>query len=236
MNTATKQGLVLVPGLLCDALMWRPQLAALAAVADCWVADHTRSETMADVAADVLREAPFEKFALAGLSMGGYVALEMMRQAAQRVLKLALLDTSARADTPEQSQKRRDFISLAGRGRFLGITHALLPLLVHRSHLTNQELVSTIKKMAENTGKDAFIRQERAIISRADSLPLLSRIACPTLVLCGRQDALTPLERHEEMAARISGSRLEIVEECGHLSTMERPAETSAALRRWLRA
>ncbi len=234
MNTATKQSLVLVPGLLCDGLMWRPQLAALAAVADCWVADHTRSETMAGVAADVLRDAPFEKFALAGLSMGGYVALEMMRQAAHRVLKLALLDTSARADTPEQSRKRRDFISLAERGRFLGITHALLPLLVHRSHLANQELVSTIREMAKNTGKDAFIRQERATISRADSLPLLSRIACPTLVVCGRQDALTPLERHEEMAARISGSRLEIVEECGHLSTMERPAETSAALARWL--
>src|SRR5882724_12184399 len=236
MNTATKQDLVLVPGLLCDELMWGPQLAALAAVADCWVADHTRSETIADVAADVLREAPFEKFALAGLSMGGYVVLEMMRQAAHRVLKLALLDTTARADTPEQTQKRRDFISLAERGRFLGITDILLPMLIHRSQLTNLELASTVRKMAKNTGRDAFIRQERAIVSRADSLPLLERIACPTLVMCGRQDALTPLERDEEMAARISGSRLEIMEECGHLSTMERPAETSAALRRWLRA
>ena len=236
MNTPAKQALVLVPGLLCDELMWRPQIAALGAVADCWVADHTRSETMTEVAADVLRDAPFEKFALAGLSMGGYIVLEMMRQAAHRVQKLALLDTSARADTPEQSRRRRDFISLAERGRFLGITHTLLPLLVHRSHLANQELVSTIKKMAENTGKDAFIRQELAIISRADSLPLLGRISCPTLVLCGRQDALIPPDRHEEMAARISGSRLEIVEDCGHLSTMERPAETSAALGRWLAA
>src|SRR2546421_1371301 len=130
MTLRAKPGLVLVPGLLCDELMWRPQLTALAAGADCWVADHTRSETMAEVAADVIRDAPFEKFALAGLSMGGYVALEMMRQAGHRVLKLALLDTTARADTAEQSQKRRDFISLAERGRFLGITHALLPLLV----------------------------------------------------------------------------------------------------------
>jgi len=234
MTLRAKPGLVLVPGLLCDELMWRPQLAALAAVADCWVADHTRSETMADVAADVLREAPFEKFALAGLSMGGYVALEMMRQAAQRVLKLALLDTTARADTAEQTRKRRDFISLAERGRFLGITDALLPLLVHPAQLANRELASTIKKMAKNTGKDAFIRQERAIISRSDGLPLLSRIACPTLVMCGRQDALIPPALHEEMAARISGSRLEIVEQCGHLSTLERPAETSAALAHWL--
>jgi len=234
MTPRTKQGLVLVPGLLCDELMWRPQLTALAAVADCWVADHTRSETMAEVAADVLRDAPFEKFALAGLSMGGYVVLEMMRQAAQRVLKLALLDTTARADTPEQTQKRRDFISLAERGRFLLITDTLLPMLIHPSQLANQELVSTIKKMAKNTGKIAFVRQERAIISRADSLPLLPLITCPTLVMCGRQDALIPLARHEEMTARISGSRLEIVEECGHLCTIERPAETNAALGRWL--
>src|SRR6266513_4219989 len=161
MTLRAKPGLVLVPGLLCDELMWRPQLSALTAVADCWVADHTRSETMAEVAADVLTEAPFEKFALAGLSMGGYVALEMMRQARHRVLKLALLDTSARADTAEQTRKRRDFIALAERGRLLGITEVLLPLLIHPSQLANRELASTIKKMAKNTGRDAFIRQER---------------------------------------------------------------------------
>src|SRR5256886_30928 len=139
MTLRAKPGLVLVPGLLCDELMWRPQLAALAAGADCWVADHTRSETMAEVAADVLRDAPFEKFALAGLSMGGYVALEVMRQAAQRVLKLALLDTTARADLPEQTRRRRDLISLAERGRFLGITDILLPMLIHRSRLADPE-------------------------------------------------------------------------------------------------
>jgi len=235
MSLRTKPGLVLVPGLLCDELMWQPQLTALAAIADCWVADHTRSETMAGVAADVLRDAPFEKFALAGLSMGGYVALEMMRQAAQRVLKLALLDTTARADTPEQTRRRRDLISLAERGRFLGITDMLLPMLIHRSQVANRELASTIKRMAKNTGRRAFIRQERAIINRTDSLPLLARIDCPTLIACGRQDALVPLALHQEMAAGISGSKLEIVEECGHLSTMERPVETSAALARWLK-
>jgi pimeloyl-ACP methyl ester carboxylesterase len=234
MNTPAKQGLVLVPGLLCDELMWGPQLEGLAAVADCWVADHTRSETMAEVAADVLRDAPFEKFALAGLSMGGYVVLEMMRQAAHRVLKLALLDTSARADTPEQTKKREDFISLAERGRFLGITAALLPLLVHPSRLGDEKLVYTIKKMAKNTGKDAFIREERAIMSRVGSLPLLRTLTCPSLVLCGRQDRLIPLERHEEMASALHGSKLEVVEECGHLSTLERPAEVNAALMRWL--
>jgi pimeloyl-ACP methyl ester carboxylesterase len=191
---------------------------------------------MAGIAADVLRDAPFERFALAGLSMGGYIALEIMRQARARVLKLALLDTAARADTPEQSQKRRDFIDLAERGRLLGVTDALLPLLIHRSRLDDTALITTVRQMASNTGKDAFVREERAIMSRANSLPLLSSIACPTLVLCGRQDALTPLDRHDEMAAAIPGARLEVVEDCGHLSTLEKPAEVSAALRDWLRA
>src|SRR5690242_731993 len=233
---ATRAKLVFVPGLLCDARLWRAQAEALADVADCWVADATRSETMAGLARDLLADAPFERFAFAGLSMGGYVALEALRQAPGRVERLALLDTSARADAPEQSQKRRDFIALAERGRFLGVTDALLPMLVHASRLGDADLVALVKDMAREIGKEAFVRQERAIMSRADSRPLLPRIACPTLVLCGRQDALTPLERHEEIAAAVPRARLEIVENCGHLSTLERPDAVNAALRRWLSA
>jgi pimeloyl-ACP methyl ester carboxylesterase len=227
---------VFIPGLLCDARLWRAQVQALAGAADCWIADATRSESMAELARDLLADSPFERFALAGLSMGGYVALEVMRQAPGRVARLALLDTSARADTPEQSQKRRDFIALAGRGRFLGVTDALLPLLIHPSRLRDVELVAVVKAMAKDIGKDAFVRQERAIMSRADSRPLLPRIACSTLVLCGRQDALTPLERHEEIAAAVPGARLEVVDDCGHLSTLERPDAVNAALERWLAA
>jgi len=234
MSPSSRQPLVLIPGLLCDALMWQPQVAALADIAECWIADHTRSDTMGKVATDVLDQAPFPEFALAGLSMGGYVALEILRRARRRVRRLALLDTSARADTPEQSQSRRGFISLAERGRFRGVTNALLPMLVHPSRVGDPQLVTTIKTMAKNTGQEAFIREERAIMSRTDGLPILGGIACPTLVLCGRQDALTPLERHEEMARTIPGSKLEIIEDCGHLSTLERPAEVNAALRRWL--
>ena len=234
MSPSSRQRLVLIPGLLCDALMWQPQATALADIAECWIADHSRSNTMTEIALEVLRDAPFEKFALAGLSMGGYVALEILRQTPHRVLKLALLDTSARADTPEQSQKRLSFISLAERGRFLGVTGALLPMFVHPSRLSDEQLVTTVKKMAEKTGREAFIREERAIMSRVDNRHRLSEISCPTLVLCGRQDALTPLEHHEEMARAIVGSKLEVIEDCGHLSTLERPAEVSAALRRWL--
>jgi len=228
--------LVLIPGLLCDARLWQPQIEALAGVARCWVANPTTSDTMAGLASDVLAAAPYERFALAGLSMGGYIALEMVRQAAARVTRLALLDTSARADAPEQSQKRRDFIELAQRGRFLGVTDALLPALVHPSRLQDAALVAVIKAMAREVGKEAFVREERAIMSRADSRALLPSIAVPALVLCGRQDALTPLARHEEMAGAIPGARLEVIEDCGHLSTLERPAEVSAALRRWLAA
>ena len=189
---------------------------------------------MTGLAADILSEAPFERFALAGLSMGGYVALEMFRQARQRITRLALLDTSARADTPEQAQRRLGLIALAKRGRFMGVTDALLPLLVHPTRLEDEELVVAIKEMARNTGRESFIREEQAIMSRGDSRPLLAEITCPTLVLCGRQDQLTPLERHEEMAAAIRGARLEVIEDCGHLSTMERPVEVNAALQRWL--
>jgi len=228
--------LVLVPGLLCDAQLWRSQVEHLADVAETWVADHTRSDTMAGVARDVLADAPFRDFALAGLSMGGYVCLEIMRQAPQRVRRLALLDTGARADTAEQSERRHAFIDLAQRGKFMGITDTLMPMLVHPSRLADKPLTDAIRLMAKNVGKDGFIRQQKAIMSRADSRPLLATIQCPTLVLCGRQDQLTPLDRAEEMATGVKGARLEIIEDCGHVSTMEKPDHVNRALRQWLTA
>ena len=231
-----KAKLVLVPGLLCDAQLWRAQLESLPDVAEMWVADHTRSATMAGVARDVLADAPFEEFALAGLSMGGYISLEIMRQAPQRVRRLALLDTAARGESPEQTEQRNSFIELAERGRFLGITETLMPLLIHPSRLADRALTDAIKLMAKNVGKVAFVRQQRAIMSRAESRPLLAAIKCPALVLCGRQDQLTPLDRHEEMAAGINSAKLEVLEDCGHMSTMERPDQVNRALRQWLAA
>jgi pimeloyl-ACP methyl ester carboxylesterase len=234
MSDIPKLGLVLVPGLLCDARLWKAQIEALEGKVKCWVADHTRSDTISAVASDVLADAPFERFALAGLSMGGYIAFEIMRQAAHRVERLALLDTSARPDTSEQRAKREGLIALARSGRFIGVTQALLPLFIHRDRLGDRELVNTVKEMARNIGRDGFIRQEAAILSRPDSQPLLPSIACPTLVLCGRQDASTPLDRHEEIVDRIPGATLRVIEECGHLSTLEKPEEVSEALWRWL--
>jgi pimeloyl-ACP methyl ester carboxylesterase len=226
--------LVLAPGLLCDRELWAPQTDALTDAAALWIADTTRHDNFADMAAALLAEAPPGPFALAGLSMGGYLALEVVRQAPARVRALALLDTNAHADSPERRQARLDLVGLAERGRFLGVTDALLPMLVHPDRLGDAALVATIKRMARHVGLQAFIRQERAIMDRADSRPHLGSIRCPTLVLCGREDRLTPPESHVEMAAAIPGAVLEVVDRCGHLSTLERPDAVNAALRRWL--
>lgn len=226
---------MLVPGLLCDAALWGPQIEALADFADFWIPDLRTQSSVRDMGRTVLDEAPFTTFALAGLSMGGYVAMEVMRRAPQRVTQLALLDTRATPDTPEESERRRELIRLAQTERgFTPVTNRMLPLLVHPSRIRDRPLVRVIRDMAERTGIEGFVRQQSAIIGRPDSRPGLESIAVPTLIVCGREDAITPLARHEEMAASIPDARLVIVEECGHLSTLERPAEVNRALRDWL--
>lgn len=225
--------LALLPGLLCDGALWRAQIDALEGHADTWVADFTSQDKVGDMALSVLQAMP-ERFALAGLSMGGYVALEVMRQAPRRVTRLALLDTSARPDTPEQTRRRGGLIALAEKGRFKGVTPKLLPLLIHPARLAETALPAAVIAMAGRVGKAAFLNQQKAIMGRPDSRPTLVGIKCPTLVLCGRQDELTPLNCHTEMAAGIAQSRLVVIEDCGHLATMERPAEVTSALQAWL--
>lgn len=225
--------LVLLPGLLCNESLWKRQVEALADVAEIVVADMTRDETMSDMAARAFDAAP-DTFALAGLSMGGYVAFEMMRMAPERVTRLALLDTGARADTPEQTIRRKDLIGLADRGDFKAVSPRLLPLFVHESRLADEPLTDAISRMAESVGKDAFLRQQKAIMGRPDSRPGLAEIDCPTLVVCGREDALTPVELSEEIAGSIPGADLVLIDDCGHLSTMERPEQVNSALRAWM--
>lgn len=148
--------------------------------------------------------------------------------------RLALLDTTARADTPEQSQRRRDLIALSARGQFHGVTPRLLPTLIHPDRLSDAALVKTIVDMADAVGVEGFRRQETAILVRKDGRADLARISVPTLALCGRQDLLTPLERHEEMASLIPRATLRVIEHCGHMTTLERPDEVNAAMRAWL--
>lgn len=229
----SKIPLALCPGLLCNHQLWTPQVAALSEVAECYVGKFDKHRSFEDMAQSVLDAMP-ERFALAGLSMGGYVAQAIMRLAPQRISHLALLDTSARADTEEQKRRRRGLISLSKVGKFKGVTPKLLPLLIHEDRLDDEELTTIIFEMAENIGKDAFFMQQEAIMARPDGREFLATVGCPTLILCGRQDALTPLELHEEMSELVSHSELVVVEDSGHLPTLERPENVSQAMKEWL--
>jgi len=224
---------VLVPGLNCSARLYADQIPVLWRFGPVMVADHTRDDHMAAIAARVLAAAP-PRFALAGLSMGGYIALTIACQAPERVQKLALLDTSARPETPEQSARRKPQIALAEGGRFAEVPALQFPFFVHRNRQGDEALRQRVRTMAEETGVQAFLRQQKAIMTRADARPLLPSIKSPTLVLVGDGDELTPPALSEETAAAIAGSRLVVVPDCGHLSTMERPEAVNRALVEWM--
>lgn len=224
--------LVFIPGLLNDERLWRYQAHVLADVADPVIADVTRDDSIAAMAERVLAEAP-PSFALAGLSMGGYVALEIMRQAPQRVTKLALFDTSARPDTPERAARRRADIESVEHGRFAGVTPRLLPELVHPSRVAGP-VGELVMAMAQKVGKEAFLRQQKAILGRSDAREWLSTIRVPTLVGVGEDDVRSPVSIAEEIHQAIPHSTLYVFWECGHLPPLELPEETAQVLRTWL--
>lgn len=233
MTATAAEPLVLVPGLLCSPALYGPQLAAFGGTRQVIVADHTRSDRMEAIAADILASAP-PRFALAGLSMGGYIAMAIMRAAPERVTRVAFLDTSARPDPPERTADRRRLMELAKTKGTREVQQVLLQRLVHPDRLGEADLVETVLRMAEDVGVAAFLRQQEAIIARPDSRPGLGTIACPALGLVGEQDMQTPPEIAEEIAGGIGGARLVVVPDCGHLSTLERPAAVNAALAAWL--
>lgn len=230
----TPHPFVLLPGLLCDPLLWAPQIADLAGIADAWVPAPTQHDSVEALARAALDACPFERFALAGLSMGGYIAMAMQRQAPQRVTHLALLDTNAVADAPAASAARRELVARSQVEGMGAVADALLPRLVWPQAPQHAALRATVRSMAWNVGVDAFARQQEAIIGRPDARAALATVACPSLVLCGAQDVLTPPALHEEMAALVPGARLEVLPDCGHLSTLEQPARVTEALRTWL--
>lgn len=225
--------LLLIPGLLCDDRLWQNQINHLKDIVDCTVAVTTEQDSIATIAHSVLQAAP-PRFALAGLSMGGYIAFEVMRQAPDRVTKLAIFDSSARPDTPEQQERRRLLIGLSRTGQFKGVTPRLLPMLIHPDRMQDAALTGTITTMAEHIGRDAFCRQQTAILNRIDSRPSLATITCPTLIVGGQQDAITGPALLEEISSHIYGSRIEMIDHCGHLSPLEQPEIVNSLMRRWL--
>ncbi len=227
--------LVLLPGLTCSARLYAPQVAALWPFGQVTVADHRHDDDVAAIAARILDDAP-PRFALCGLSMGGYIAFAMMRLAPKRIAKLALLDTSARPDTPEQTAARKAQIAMAQAGRYREIPELAMPRYLSAKNQRDERLTTIVRQMAMETGPEAFVRQLNAIMSRPDSRPLLSSIKCPTLVLVGDSDVATPPEVNKEIAAGISGAKFILVRDCAHLSTLEQPEAVNAALAEWLGA
>ena len=227
--------IVLIPGLLASARMYAAQIPQLWRAGPVLIADHTRDDSMSGIARRILGVAP-ARFALVGLSMGGYIAFELLRQAPERIAKVALLDTSARADAPEQTAMRRAQMTLASQGRLAEVVEQQFPRLVQRARRADVELRQLFDLMAQEVGAAGFIRQQTAILGRADSRATLGSIRCPALVLVGEGDELTPPELAAEIAAGIPGARLTTVPQCGHMSTLEQPDEVTRALLEWLEA
>lgn len=227
--------IILVPGLNCSARLYAEQIPVLWQFGPVTVADHRRDNSMAAIARRILAGAP-PRFAVAGLSMGGYIAFEIVRQAPGRVAKLALLDTGPGAEVPERTAQRKPLIQLAQQGRFAEVTEDQFPWLVHRKRHSDATLKAAVRAMNEDTGPEAYIRQQQAIMARPDSRPGLKAIDCPTLVLVGDDDRLTPPELSHEMAKAIPGAQLVVVPDSGHLSTMEQPQAVNVALVEWLKS
>jgi pimeloyl-ACP methyl ester carboxylesterase len=224
---------VLVPGLLCSPRLYAEQLPALWRFGPVSVASHHHDDSLAAIAGRILAAAP-PRFTLVGLSMGGYLAFEIMRQAGHRVTRLALLNTTARPDTAEASQRRSGQIALARDGQFAEVADVLYRSWVRPARRGDLALRQVIRQMADETGPEAFVRQQLAIMNRPDSRAGLAAISCPTLVVAGAEDEVTVPGHAAEIADRVPRARLTVIPDCGHLSTLERPAAVTEALVGWL--
>ncbi|BCW87275.1 Putative aminoacrylate hydrolase RutD [Alphaproteobacteria bacterium SO-S41] len=229
----TPAPVVLVSGQLLTDAFWAPVIAALGHRIDFTIADHTKDDTVAGMAERLLKTAP-PVFDLVAHAMGGFVAFEVMHQAPERVRRLVLMSTLAPNDGPAQTERRQGYIRLVESGNFAGVVEERIPILVHPDRRSDEDLLAVVRGMALDTGAETFLRQQRAIMSRADSRPSLATIPCPTLLIWGREDGITTKAHQDEMLAAIPDVRLEIVEQCGHLLTLERPAETVLILEDWL--
>ena len=220
-GTQKRPLLVLLPGALCDAGLWRHQIADLGDLAEVRCGDLTRDDSVAVMAARVLADAP-SRFALAGFSLGGHVALEIMRRAPERVSRLALIAAAAGPEAPTE------------RARAAAGATPMMNLLVHPMRLGDRRLAALVGAMADRVGRKAYLRQQRAVLGRPDSRPGLASIHCPVLLMAGRQDPVLPASSLQDMAKALPKARIVVIEDCGHLAPLERPEAVSKALREWM--
>lgn len=229
----SKETLILLPGMMCDRSLWRHQIESLSTLYDIKVADFSDGDSIEAYTDKVLAEAP-EHFSVAGLSMGGYVAFDLLRRVPERVKRLALLDVSPYADTEDHATFRKSIMDTARRQGMGAIMEMLLPRMVHVSRIDDEELVGQVDAMAHRVGEKVFVKQQEALLNRRDCFADLEGITCPTVVIVGRQDQLTPLKLSQQMVEMMPNARLVELENCGHLSSMEQPVAVSAVLRYWM--
>jgi pimeloyl-ACP methyl ester carboxylesterase len=237
-HRVVKTPLVLVPGLLCDEAVWAHQSDALADIADIQIATNGARDSLVAMAEAIIAHAP-PRFAVAGHSMGGRVALEVVRRVPERVIALALLDTGYQALAAGEAGEREvagrhALVEKARRKGMRAMGWEWLQGMVYPSRLCDPILVNAILDMIERRTPDLYAAQTRALINRPDATSVLVRVRCPTLVLCGQDDLWSPPQRHEAICNLVRGSSLTVVPYCGHMSTMEQPAAVSQALRSWL--
>jgi pimeloyl-ACP methyl ester carboxylesterase len=226
--------IVLIPSQLCTELVFEPQMPVLSSLGRPRVFVQRDHDTVGAMAQSVLDASP-ERFTLITHGMGGFVAFEMWRRAPQRIRRLVLMSALAPADTPKQTERRMGYIRLVEQGRFDGIIEERIPMLVHPSRTSDAALTAILRRMASDTGPEVFQRQQRAIMARPDSRPILASIACPTMLVFGRQDGITTIEHQNEMRNAIPDVRLEIIEDCGHMMTLEKAGVVNGLLRAFLR-
>jgi len=229
----SRPAVVFASGQLLTVDCWAPQAVALADDHDLRFADHARDETIAGMAARLLGEAP-DRFHLVAHAMGGFTAFEVMRQASERVISLALIATLAPNDGPAQTERRQGYIRLVEEGRFAEVVEERIPILVHPARREDAPLLTVVRRMAADTGAETFLRQQRAIMTRPDSRPSLGAIRVPTLVVRGAQDGITTPAHVDEIVGGISNARFEEIPDCGHLPTLEKPQTTNRLLAAWL--
>ncbi len=226
--------IALIPSQLCTDLVWEKQLPVLSSLGTPHIFTQRDHDTIGAMAQSVLDALPRD-FVLITHGMGGFVGFEMLRRQPERITKLVLMSALAPADTPKQTVRREGYLRLVEQGKFDGIIEERIPMLVHPSRVHDEAITSILRRMAQDTGPKVFQRQQRAIMARIDSRPSLAAIACPTLLVFGRQDGITTFDHQTEMLESIRGSRLEIIEDCGHMMTLEKPDEVNALLSSFLK-